>query len=273
MSDLPEVPKASQPADTPDTLSTLRRYTEARIALGRVGSSLPTAEVLDFAMAHARARDAVHLPFDTQALASALTAAGFTTLSAHSEATDRAQYLRRPDLGRRLHPGCVSTLQATPPIPANRLTIILADGLSSLAPMRHALPLLLALRDGLPEAVCGNLSNWTLDPIILATQARVALSDPIGVLRQSEAVVMLIGERPGLGAPDSLGIYLTYHPRAGRTNAERNCISNVRAAGLAYAEAAHRLLYLLHQSRTLGQSGLALKDAASAIALSLNSPL
>ena len=232
----------------------LRRFTDARIALGSVGASLPTAEVLDFSMAHARARDAVYFPFDVEALASSLEAADFSTLRVRSQATDRLQYLGRPDLGRRLDPASASALTSQIPAPPHRLTVVVADGLSALAATRHALPLLLELRS--------RLSNWTLDSVVLATGARVALADQIGELRGSEAVVILLGERPGLSSTDSLGIYLTYAPRPGRTEAERNCISNVRREGLSYAQAASKLLYLLDRSRLVGASGVLIKDGS-----------
>ena len=230
----------------------LRQYTPARIALGRVGSSLPTAEVLDFSMAHARARDAVHLPMQTGVLAASFEEAGFTTLCVRSEAGNRAEYLKRPDRGRRLHPESLGTLgrKATPA--SHQLTIIVADGLSALASTRHALPLLLALRD--------QLTDWSFDSVIIATMARVALSDQIGELRSAEAAIILLGERPGLSSPDSLGAYLTYQPRLGRTDAERNCISNVRIDGMSYAEAAYRLHHLLRKARLAGRSGVSIKD-------------
>ncbi len=229
---------------------TLRRYTEARIAMGRVGASLPTREVLDFSMAHASARDAVHVPLDVPALAAQLHAAGFATAVAASCAADRAEYLRRPDLGRRLAPALHEQLAVAPE--PQRLTVVVADGLSSIAAMRHAVPLLCELRSRAVE--------WSLDTVLLATQARVALADELGALRGAEAVAILLGERPGLSSPDSLGVYLTYAPRVGRTDAERNCISNVRPGGLSYAEAAFRLHYLLTQARAQGCSGIAVKD-------------
>jgi len=229
----------------------LRRYTDARIAIGRVGASLPTREVLNFDMAHARARDAVQIPLDTSALEGQLHEAGFATLHAHSRAADRSEYLRRPDLGRQLAPDCHEALRIHEPAD-RRLTVVVADGLSAFAAARHAVPLLMQLRE--------RLTGWSLDAVIIATQARVALADEVGELRSSEALAILIGERPGLSSPDSLGIYMTYAPRRGRTDAERNCISNVRPGGLSYDEAAFRLHYLLEQARLRGQSGVAVKD-------------
>jgi ethanolamine ammonia-lyase small subunit len=229
----------------------LRRYTDARIALGRVGASLPTRELLNFDMAHARARDAVLIPLDTSALELQLQEAGFATLRARSRAADRSEYLRRPDLGRELAPECREALFTRERV-ERRLTIVVADGLSAFAPVHHATPLLVELR--------GRLTGWSLDAVIIATQARVALADEVGELRNSEALAILIGERPGLSSPDSLGIYMTYEPKRGRIDAERNCISNVRSGGLSYGEAAYRLNYLLEQARLHGQSGLAVKD-------------
>ena len=242
-----------------DSWRALRRYTPARLALGRVGASLPTREVLNFSMAHAQARDAVHLPLDAEALAAAMGEAGFQTLCVRSRATTRAEYLRRPDLGRRLHPGDTAKVLALEPSARQRLTVVVGDGLSSLAPARHALPLLLAV-----QAQLAQLQGWSLDaPILLATQARVALADEVGQLRGSDAVVMLLGERPGLSSPDSLGVYLTYAPRIGCSDAQRNCLSNVRQQGMSYAETAYRLLYLLEQVCAAGRSGVAIKDGSS----------
>ena len=235
--------------------STLRRFTDARVGLGRVGASLPTDEVLAFQMAHARARDAVHLLLDAQALEASLLAEGFSTLQVQSCAKDRETYVRRPDLGRRLSPNSREVLQVSADAPAGRLTVVVADGLSALATMRHALPLLLEFRT--------RLNGWVLDSVVLATQARVALADEIGALRGAEAVAILLGERPGLSSPDSLGMYMTYAPKLGRMDAERNCISNVRQGGLSYPEAAYRLHYLLHRAREAGRSGISIKDASS----------
>jgi ethanolamine ammonia-lyase small subunit len=248
---------AAKPAAAMDAWHGLRRYTPARIALGRIGASLPTTEVLAFSMAHARARDAVHLNFDADALASSLEQAGFQTLRTRSRAEGRSEYLRRPDLGRQLHPDCKAQLLTAEAAPAHRLTAVVGDGLSSLAPARHALPLLIELRAQLER-----VSAWLLDSIVIASEARVALADEVGELRGAEAVVMLLGERPGLSSPDSLGIYLTYAPRRGRSDAERNCLSNIRHEGLSYAEAAYKLLYLLDQARSAGASGVVIKDSS-----------
>ncbi|NYF80035.1 ethanolamine ammonia-lyase subunit EutC [Granulicella arctica] len=239
----------------PDPWHHLSKWTAARIALGRVGASTPTRAVLDFTMDHARARDAIQTALQVDKLDKELDDRGFRSLRARSRAHDRAEYLRRPDLGRMLAPECLVQLE-NPQTQTRLLTIVIADGLSALAPMQHALPLVEMLREA--------LSSWVLDSIVLATQARVALADEIGQVRGAEATIILIGERPGLKSADSLGAYLTYHPRPGRTDAERNCVSNIRPAGLSYAHAALKLLHLLEGARTLSRSGVDLKDESDA---------
>ena len=241
----------------PDPWHTLRSFTRARIALGRTGHGLPTDALLAFELAHAKARDAVHHPLEIDALRSALRAQGFATLDAHSAAPDRAHYLRRPDLGRRLADESRTALERAKTEGVD-LTFVVADGLSAFATARHAVPLLVAAR--------AKLEGWRIGPVVIARQARVALGDEIGALLGATFVAVLIGERPGLSSPDSLGIYLTYGPRVGRTDAERNCISNVRPEGLGYAEAAHKLHYLLTQARRLSLTGVALKDDSDALA-------
>lgn len=233
-----------------DPWHALSRFTGARIGLGRAGASLPTRALLDFGMDHALARDAIDTPLDTGKLAREFEESGFHIRQAWSRAKDRAEYLHRPDLGKRLDVACINELRTEHK--GGRLTLVVADGLSSLAPALHALPLLRELRP--------KLDAWALDEIVIASQARVALGDEIGSLRGAEAIVMLIGERPGLNAADSLGAYLTYKPFVGRTDAERNCVSNIRSAGLSYEEAAYKLAYLLREARLLGSSGVSLKD-------------
>lgn len=239
-----------------DPWSALSRFTGARIGLGRAGASLPTRALLDFGMDHALARDVIYTPLDTDKLALELEESGFRTKRAMSRAKDRAEYLHRPDLGRRLDASCVDGLRERTS-PARRLSVVVADGLSSLAPAQHAQPLL--------RELCPRLEEWELDEVVLATQARVALGDEIGRLRGAEAVAVLIGERPGLNASDSLGAYLTYRPFVGRTDAERNCVSNIRPAGLSYGEAAYKLAYLLQEARALGGTGVRLKDASDEV--------
>lgn len=229
----------------------LRRYTRARIALGRAGSGLPTAPLLAFELAHAQARDAVHQPLDAEALQAALRERGLASLDAHSAAPDRDHYLRRPDLGRRLDEASLAALRAAATQPAD-VVFVIADGLSSRAVASHALPLL--------DALLPKLDGWRVAPVVIARQSRVALGDEIGETLRAAFVAMLIGERPGLSSPDSMGLYLTAAPRVGRMDAERNCISNVRPEGLGYAAAAAKLHYLLTRARTLGYTGVNLKD-------------
>ena len=239
----------------PDPWAALRAHTPARIALGRTGASLPTAEVLRFAAAHAQARDAVHQALDTDALAAALQADGWAVHHLASAAADRATYLRRPDLGRRLAPASATALQALA-LPPPDLALVLADGLCATAAQQHGL----ALRGHLRTTLAGALS---LSPVLLATQARVALGDEVGELLAARAVLVLLGERPGLSSPDSLGAYLTFAPRLGRSDAERNCVSNIRPAGLAPEPAASRLAWLVREALRLRLTGVALKDGSA----------
>lgn len=242
------------PAISVDPWGELRRHTAARIALGRAGASLPTAEVLRFGLDHARARDAVHAALDVAALASALTAMQLPHLTARSCADDRATYLLRPDLGRRLEASCMPALAAARAQDDGcDLAVILADGLSATAVQRHAVPLLAALWPRLPAA-------WRPAPVVIATQARVALGDEIGAALGAQLALVLIGERPGLSAPDSLGAYLTWQPRPGCTDAERNCVSNIRPEGLTFAPAASRILWLCEAALSRRLTGVALKD-------------
>ncbi len=230
----------------------LTQWTSARIAMGRVGSSLPTKAVMEFNADHALARDAVYASLDLAEMQEQFAQAGFTTLVARSRAQSRSEYLRRPDLGRSLDPVCAAELQLKNIEESGMLSVVVADGLSALAPRLHAAPLL--------KQLCEGLGHWKLDSVVLATQARVALGDEIGELRGAEAVLVLIGERPGLRSSDSLGAYLTYRPKVGRMDSERNCISNIRPVGLGYEQAAFRLKHLLERARILGATGVSLKD-------------
>jgi len=241
---------------TPSPWDAWRAATPARLALGRVGNGMPTDETLRFSWAHAMARDAIHAPLDVEALERDLAAEGWRTAHARSQAGDRTVYLRRPDLGRRLDADDAERLRTTlgqRPAEGCDVCLVVGDGLSSLAVARHAVPLLSALRPHLSATL-------RLSPVVIATQARVALADDIGELFNARLSVMLIGERPGLSSPDSLGIYLTHAPRHGRHDAERNCISNVRPEGLAYATAAFKLSWLMREALQRGTSGVALKD-------------
>lgn len=243
-----------------DPWANLRSLTRARIALGRAGASLPTDEVLRFGYAHAQARDAVHVPLDTDDLCRSLEAAGFATVPVHSAAPDRSTYLLRPDLGRKLDGASIAALQAYPD-KACDLLVMVGDGLSSMAVRRHAQPVLERLRAMLP-------GPWRMGPVVVASQARVALGDPVGELLQARVVAVLIGERPGLSSPDSLGIYLTYAPRVGRQDSERNCVSNIRPEGLGYDAAAGKTLWLVHEAMRLRLTGVNLKDRSDLAALS-----
>ena len=243
----------------PDCWGSLRALTPARLALGRAGASLPTDEVLRFGWDHAQARDAVQTRLDVEALQRDIGALGLATLRVASRATDRAIYLMRPDLGRRLDPDDAQALEQAAGGGCD-LAVVVADGLSSLAVQRHA-PAVLA------EVIRAAPSDWRFSPVVIATQARVALGDEIGERLRAGMVAILIGERPGLSSPDSLGIYLTWQPRVGRTDAERNCISNIRPAGLSYEQAARKLLWLSAQARRMKLSGVALKDRSDLLEL------
>ncbi|MFL9932690.1 ethanolamine ammonia-lyase subunit EutC [Paraburkholderia sp. RL18-103-BIB-C] len=239
----------------------LRQFTNARIALGRAGSSLPTAPLLAFNLSHAQARDAVHHPLDADVLHEQLHAQGLESVDVHSAAPDREHYLRRPDLGRRLSEASRATLVQRSAQPSD-VVFVIGDGLSAFAASRQAIPLLQAVRP--------KLADWKIGPVVVARQARVALGDEIGELLNAQIVVMLIGERPGLSSPDSLGIYLTYAPKVGCSDAQRNCISNVRPEGLDYPLAAHKLHYLLTHARRLGLTGVGLKDDSDALLASMS---
>lgn len=250
MSDLPAIT---------DPWRALRQLTPARIALGRAGGSLPTDELLDFQLAHARARDAVHQPFDADSLCSAVNALGWPSLILSTAATDRRTYLERPDLGRRLDDASRARLTEAAADQAD-LAIIVSDGLSALAAQRQAIPLLSAWSEFL------RASQLRLAPICVAPFARVAVQDEVGSLLRARAAVILLGERPGLGSPDSLGAYLVYGPRTGRTDAERNCISNIRPEGLPPAVAAERLHRLTMSALRTGISGVGLREDGPLIA-------
>jgi ethanolamine ammonia-lyase small subunit len=239
----------SVPIDDP--WARMRAATPARIALPRAGSAIATPAHLAFQLAHARARDAVHAPFDLDALLAGLRERSLTALKLHSTAPDRAAYLARPDLGRRLE---AASRQATEAAPRGcDLAFVIADGLSAQA-AAHALPL---IDKALPAL---RSDRWRIGPTAVVELGRVAIGDEIGEILSAGLVCVLIGERPGLTSPDSLGAYLTWEPRIGRTDAERNCLSNIRPAGMAYDEAAQRLLYLCGQARLRQRTGVTLKD-------------
>jgi len=242
-----EPPRAPSPPADPWTA--LRRHTPARISLGRAGTSLPTAEVLRFAAAHALARDAVHLPLDVATLLADLQALGLEALSVTSRAGSRVEYLTRPDLGRQLAPASRELLQGES---ATGPCIVIGDGLSAVAAQTHAAPLVAAL------CKVGVMPGR----IVVATQARVALGDEIGERLRAPLVLMLLGERPGLSSPDSLGAYLTWAPKPGRVDSERNCVSNIRPEGLPLADAAGRIAWLMHEAQRRRLTGIELKDGS-----------
>ncbi len=235
----------------------LRDFTSARVALGRAGNSVPTRELLEFQLAHARARDAVQAKLDTEVLALELQPLAGECLLARSAAPDRPTYLRSPDLGRRLSPESRRLL--TERKGQFDAVFIIADGLSALAVQRHARRML--------EAILQRLDpfGWKLTPVVLVEQGRVAIGDEIADCLGASQAVLLIGERPGLSAPDSLGIYLTWNPRPGLTDAQRNCISNIRTEGLSCEAAAHTLLWLMTESRQRKLSGVGLRENQRAL--------
>ncbi|MBB1090503.1 ethanolamine ammonia-lyase subunit EutC [Rhodopseudomonas palustris] len=241
-----------RPPVTESPWSEWRKVSPARLALGRVGTGLPTHEVLRFGWAHAMARDAIHAALDAPKLAATLQQLGWVTAQTRSHAPDRVTYLRRPDLGRVLDPHEGARLRALD-IAAGNICIVIGDGLSSIAVERHAAPLLAALQPLLPAELAGS-------PVVIATQARVALADEVADVLKSRLSIMLIGERPGLSSPDSLGIYITHAPFSGRSDADRNCISNVRPEGLSYAAAAFKLAWLVREALGRGLTGVNLKD-------------
>jgi ethanolamine ammonia-lyase small subunit len=250
-----EPPTAAAPGRDP--WLDLRRYTAARIALGRSGGSQRTETVLDFRLAHARARDAVHAPFDPAAVTAPLLAAGLAPRLLATAVGDRRDYLLRPDLGRRLDAASrekLAALAAAPGFATPDLVLIVSDGLAAQAAERHAAATLLPLAAGLRAA------GWRLAPVFVVPLARVKLQDEIGAALGARYTLMLLGERPGLGTPDSLGAYLTAHPAPERTDADRNCVSNIRPEGLPPARAAAKLAWLLTESARTGRSGVHLKD-------------
>jgi len=255
----PDAPSTTPSADVArDSWQSLSRYTSARIALGRAGASVPTTVHLDFQLAHAQARDAVHHPLTVEALAMALQGRGWESLRAHSAASDRRIYLQRPDQGRRLDAASRACLAAAAAARAAApdLCVVLADGLSPHALERHAVPLLEALR----LALASDGLSWA--PLVIVEQGRVALGDEVGALFGARLVLILIGERPGLSSPDSLGAYLTFAPRPGTPDSARNCVSNIRPEGLAPEQAAATCAWLIRESLRRGLTGIALKEDA-----------
>ena len=250
----------AQPGSASALAARMQALTPARVGLGRTGVSLETRDLLDFQRSHAQARDAVHARMEAAALAADLSeilgdrdGSRVEVLRLHSAAADRATYLQRPDLGRRLDEASRSLLASRAGVVSGlNLALIVADGLSALAVERHVPPL---FKELLPR-----LQGWQLAPVCIVEQGRVAIGDEIGSAVGVQISVVLIGERPGLSSPDSLGAYITWDPRVGRTDAERNCISNIRAEGLNYAQAAAQLEFYLTEARHRQLTGVALKD-------------
>jgi ethanolamine ammonia-lyase small subunit len=241
---------------TEDGWQRLRRFTAARIALGSAGHAVPTGALLEFQLAHAQARDAIHAQLETARLREELSALECTAIALRSEATTRELYVRRPDLGRRLN-GESRELVRRAAATACDVAIVIADGLSPLGVNRHAVPL---IRELLPRLRAAGLTSGGS---FLLEHGRVAAGDEIGELAQARLVIVLIGERPGLSSPDSLGVYLTHDPKPGRNDAERNCVSNVRLEGLSYREAVSRVVQLIVEGLRLGLTGVGLKEGTS----------
>ena len=237
----------------PDPWQRFRALTRARIGLGQSGDAVTTPDLLAFQLAHAHARDAVHGMVAFDALETDL-ATDHRVLRVRAQVPDRAAYLRRPDWGRVLDSVSRDLLRREASPKGCDVAFIIADGLSAAAVNSHAVPVL--------RAAAAMLTGWSVAPIVLAQQARVALGDEIGAALGAEFSVILIGERPGLSVADSLGIYLTRHPQPGRTDAERNCISNIHQDGLSYSQAAAKLHWLLVEGRRLGLTGVGLKEDA-----------
>ena len=232
----------------------LRRLTPARIGLRRTGASLATGPLLDLQLAHARARDAVHEPLDEPRLIAELAGLGLPVVSVASASKDRQEYLTRPDVGRRLASSAEAMLSQHTTGNRYDVALVVADGLSARAIQVHARPVLADLVPAL------RAQGWAIAPLVVVRQGRVAVGDAIANLLQANCVAVLIGERPGLSAPDSMGAYLTWQPGPQTTDANRNCISNIRPEGVGYADAAFKLVYLLREMRSRRLSGVQLKD-------------
>jgi ethanolamine ammonia-lyase small subunit len=244
------------PEPPPRSLRDLRQLTPARVGLGRAGASLPTEALLEFTRDHARARDAVHANFDVPAVVCGLQGLGLEALAVSSCAIDRTDYLKRPDRGRKLDPLSQDLLAGRHGHPCD-CAFVIGDGLSPSAVNSHAIDL---VRNLLPRLASAGIA---IGPAVVATGARVALGDQIGAMVDARMIAMLIGERPGLSVPGSLGAYLTFAPKPGLTDADRNCVSNIHAAGLRTEEAAFKIAWLIREGLARQISGVALKDESS----------
>ncbi len=250
-----------------DPWEKLRQFTNARIGIGRVGTSIPTEELLRFQLSHAQAIDAVHTPLDIKKLCEQ-----FETVPAlrpylpaqilRSEVQDRMEYLQRPDLGRRLNESSIYQLQQLREHQPFDVVFVIADGLSSCAIANHAKPFLDILINSLNE---DSQKDWNVGPICVVEQGRVAVGDDACETLNAKIVVLLVGERPGLSSPDSMGLYLTWNAKRGIEESLRNCISNIRPEGLSYNIAAHKCMYLLTESYKKQLSGIGLKDRSDDI--------
>lgn len=257
--------KSAVTKQKPSIGESLQQYTTARVSLGQAGPAIPTREQLRFQLDHALARDAVHAQLDVTAMLRGIQQRKMECLALRSAIAatpgdDRRFYLRRPDLGRTLHPDSREILLRSAAGAAKNpeAVFVIADGLSALAVERHALPLLDALLDITPHLL--PLDELDIGPVCVVSQGRVAIGDEIGDLLRARLSIVLIGERPGLSAPDSLGVYITWNPRPGRTDAERNCISNIRHQGLSYADAAQRIVFYRNAAKRLQATGVTLKE-------------
>lgn len=240
------------PASLASMWASLKNFTDARIGLPRAGASVDTHTLLALRLAHAKARDAVHVPFDVEALTTALQPLGMPVLVCDSMASDRRTYLLRPDLGRALDADALMRLRESHD--PHDLCIVVADGLAAGAVQHHAVPVIAALLDKLARKA------WSCGPVVVLRNGRVAAGDVIAESLGAGCVLVLIGERPGLSSPDSMSAYITWQPNKGRTDADRNCVSNIRPAGLPPVQAAGKIAYLLGRMRSEGASGVALKD-------------
>lgn len=249
----PKKPQVPQHAAADDAFAALRGLTAARIGLARSGASLATRPLLDFRLAHARARDAVHHELDLAKLLSDLEPLGLPVIEVESAATSRQEHLTRPDLGRRLSSETIAKLESRAPAISD-IVIVIADGLAARAVQTHAAPLLERIVPALSK------QSWRIAPLVVVRHGRVAVADAIAGALRARLAVILIGERPGLSAPDSMGAYLTWRPSPGTTDADRNCISNIRPDGIGYDDAAFKLMHLLRAMRSQERSGVTLKD-------------
>jgi ethanolamine ammonia-lyase small subunit len=250
-----------------DSWMLLRQFTQARIALGKTGVSVPASENLQFKIAHAFARDAVHAVLNKTTLVNQLQKFNHPVVLLHSKAIDRQQYLQRPDFGRQLNETSVNLLKKENNNPLYDICINIADGLSATAVNNHAIPLLQTLFPILIN------QGYTIAPLCVIEQGRVAISDETGQLLNAKISIILIGERPGLSSPDSMGIYLTYNPVVGNTDEQRNCISNIRPEGLNYTAATQKIFHLVKESLRLKISGVQLKDLSGLLETETTQPI